>query len=50
MNGKAQVIQEKEGDREKSEEEEGLWSHGTLHLLNAGPAGPVDGDGDGSTS
>ena len=43
MKGKAHVTREKE--REKSEEEEGLRGCGALHLLYAGPAGPVDDDG-----
>ena len=48
MKGKTQVTRERE--REKTEEEEGLWGHGALHLLYVGPAGPIDDDGDGSTS
>ena len=37
-------------EREKSEEEEGLRGHDALHLLYVGPAGPIDDDGDSSTS
>ena len=47
MKGKAQVT---EREKEKSEGEEGLQGRGVLHLLYAGPAGPVDDDGDGSMS
>ena len=32
------------------EGEEGLQGRGVLHLLYVGPTGPVDDDGDGSTS
>ena len=35
---------------EKSEEEEGLQGRGALHLLYACPVGPIDDDGDDSTS
>ena len=41
---------EREREREKSEEEEDLQGCGALHLLYAGPVGPIDDDGDGSTS
>ena len=48
MKGKAQVTREKK--REKNQEKEGLQDRGALYLMYAGPASPVDDDGDGSTS
>jgi len=49
VKGKAQVQREKEREKEKSKGEEGLQGRGVLHLLCAGPAGPIDDDRDGST-
>ena len=37
-------------EREISEREEGFRHHGTLRFLHAGPADPVDHDGDGTMS
>ena len=41
---------ERERERERSKGEEGFQRHGALHFLHAGPADPVDHDGDGSMS
>jgi hypothetical protein len=56
VKGKVQVTRERgrekesERKRERSKEEEGLWSHVVLHPPYVGPTGPIDDDGDGSTS
>ena len=50
MKRKAQVTEREREKKEKSEGEEGLQGHGVLHLLYAGPVGPIDDDRDGSMS
>ena len=48
--GEGTCYSERKREKEKSEGEESLQGRGVLHLLYAGPAGPIDDDGDGSTS